>query len=748
MSQYPLKTSLKVINVNPIQILLLLFLLTLIGIQSIGCSSDEDIQALLNRKTFPILDHKYEIEYINHNQDSRVSQPVKEPFIIRVKDQEGQPVPDLQFIITHSSDYEGAFLSDYPITPEDKAADFSNILQLYTNANGELTFYFKNGSSQKLYHIQAFLKDPQTKEMIILPELQSMALDIQGILFFVIGGLALFLFGMKLMNEGLQTVAADRMKQILNRLTKNAVAGIVLGFFITAVIQSSSATTVMVVGLVNAGLLQLAQSIGVIMGANIGTTVTGFILSFKLSHYALVIAAIGFIMMMVGRQRNLGFWGNVVLGFALLFIGMDFMSTMLKPLKDSPGMMSFMSTFSQDPILGVLAGTLVVLVIQSSSAAMGITLVLVGAGLIDLQAAFSLILGENIGTTITAQIAALTSNRTSKQAAMVHTLFNTFGTALMLVLFYTGIVIFYFQGLAFFIDLFTEHNLAFDVKDKILINTHLSALSGQQVAASEGEMKVFVAASHFAFNFGNTLIFLPMVGLLRRAAEYIVPIKEDAIKTTILDPRLIDNPYIALSQGTKELAKMLLISREMLKTAIDAFITVDDKSNKDLQEKEEMVDMLQSELTSYMVDLAQRALTDDEASRIPPILHANNDIERISDLSLGFFKNIKKMKKQKVNLAKVDFSQMLAMYALVDEMMDFILKYIDKENTELIEVSREKKKKIDDFKKSLQNDYQKLARKTKGKEVLIHIALIDVINNLEKMGEYLINVGDSLLEIR
>ena len=256
---------------------------------------------------------------------------------------------------------------------------------------------------------------------------EELSIDLKVIIFEMIGGLALFLLGMKMMSEGLMRVAGNKMRSILSKLTSNRVMGLLAGALVTGIIQSSSATTVILVSFVNTGLMTLQQAVGVILGANIGTTMTGQLIAFKITTYAYPGIALGLIMSFVGRSSTTRFWGRVTMGLGILLLGMNVMKGSLEPLEASLPVRNFFTMFSQSPFLGILAGTLVTCIIQSSSATVGLTMTLAGAGLITLEGAVYLVLGDNIGTTITAQLAAIGTNKSARRAAMAHSLFNLIG---------------------------------------------------------------------------------------------------------------------------------------------------------------------------------------------------------------------------------------------------------------------------------------------------------------------------------
>jgi phosphate:Na+ symporter len=304
------------------------------------------------------------------------------------------------------------------------------------------------------------------------------------LVFGLVGGLGLFLYGMQLMGDGLQKTAGDNLRRLLEALTKTPLIGVLVGGLVTMIIQSSSATTVMVVGFVNAGLLTLKQAVSVIMGANIGTTVTAFIVSLKLTQLALPAIGIGSLLQLTGKRKRTRFIGQTILGFGLLFMGMEVMGNALAPLQDNPTFTNILLTLSNNPLLGALAGSVFTGIIQSSSATTGLVVTMAAQGLIDLNASLALVLGSNIGTTVTAALASIGTNLAAKRAAVAHTLFNLFGVALFLIIF-----------------------------------RPFTAL----VATTSPLLERQVANSHIIFNVVNTILLLPMISLFVELVEKLTP---------------------------------------------------------------------------------------------------------------------------------------------------------------------------------------------------------------------------------
>ncbi|MBE6357086.1 MAG: Na/Pi cotransporter family protein [Lentisphaerae bacterium] len=427
------------------------------------------------------------------------------------------------------------------------------------------------------------------------------------------GGLAIFIFGMKMMSDGLHHVAGERMRNILRVFSANRIVAVISGALVTCVIQSSSASTVMVIGFINAGLLTLTQSIGLIFGANIGTTITAQLVAFEISWIIMPAIIIGLALSFI-PQRKVAKWSETVLGFGFLFLGMETMSAALKGLSKYPAFRDAFRLFDCAPADGssmipffamlgaIIVGLVATLLIQSSSACTGIIIALGASGLINIYTAVALVLGSNIGTTVTAQLAALTANRVAKQAALAHTLFNVTGVVLIMLTFLVPI------------------------KGQPVFFTIISMLGG--------ELPRQIANAHTIFNVVTTLVLIPFVPLFAKVCEALIPIKDKAVKYQKLEPHLLDTPPIALAQTAGSLRQMLQTAWDTNDCAFRIYIDNDEKNRnavKQLEEKESEVDGFQKDITAYLSELMRRDLTAREAEQIPLLLHCTNDAERIGD---------------------------------------------------------------------------------------------------------------------
>jgi phosphate:Na+ symporter len=418
------------------------------------------------------------------------------------------------------------------------------------------------------------------------------------------GGLGMFIYGMNMMSASLQRIAGTRLKAIVSTLTSSPLAGMLTGLGVTALIQSSSATTVMTVGFVNAGIMTLKQAIGIILGANIGTTVTAQLIAFKLTDLAWPILALGSGMIMFSKSRKNRSWGETLLGFALLFLGMKFMGDSLKAYREHETFKQIFVVLSHNRILGVLAGLLVTLVVQSSSATVGLTMSLMGTGafgdepFLALKAAIPIILGDNIGTCITAMLASIGTSRNARRAALVHTLFNTIGTMIFLPI--------------------------LDYYASFIIHTSTDSLRQ-------------VANSHTIFNVTNGLLFLPFSGMLEKVANFIIPrTDEDQQLTSNLDKRLLATPPIAIAQVEQQLMTAIDIVRKKF-AHIDEQLKKDDQSLDEVSATTSKVDMLHKQreqinkdLNKFLIALAQKDLSEELSRQVTRAIYLNKDLEIVS----------------------------------------------------------------------------------------------------------------------
>ncbi len=537
--------------------------------------------------------------------------------------------------------------------------------------------------------------------------------------FELIGGLGFFLFGIRMMSEGLRKVSSDRLKNILSLLTRNRMTAILVGTGVTALIQSSSAMTVMVIGFINAGLLTLKQAIPVVLGANIGTTFTAWIVSFlavfKISHYALPAVGIGFVMIATARRPSRRQWGEVLLGFGILFVGIGFMKDAFAPLQSDEAVRNLMINFSRYPILGVLVGTLVTMALQSSSATIALVQVLAFKGLIDFPSAIPLILGDNIGTTITAQIAALGSGTGAKRVAWAHTLFNVIGVSYIFVFVYLGIYHKVIEGI-----------VPGPVTDKNIM--------------------LHIALSHSVFNVFNTILFLPFIGKLQRLVESVVKVRADHISAAprYLERHLLETPVIALEQSKMEIVRMLRLADSAIHDSIEIFFSGKWDLSRSVERKEEAVDNLQAEITRYLIDISMEELDQRDAEKIPVFIHSVNDIERIGDHAENIVELAQRKIDQKLTFTDEANNELKRMIDVVTEMTSDVMEGL--QSGELSHAKRALHREDQLNKMQIELRQSHVQRLNGGScDMLAGLIFLDFVDYLEKIGDHLTNIAQGLM---
>jgi len=454
------------------------------------------------------------------------------------------------------------------------------------------------------------------------------------------------------MSDSLQAVAGTEMRRILKKITNTPFKGVLVGLGITGIIQSSSATTVMLVGLVNAGIMNLQQAVGVVMGANIGTTVTAQLIAFNIGDIAYAFVVLGVVGLFIKRSFKMEHWSQIVLGFGLLFVGLTVMSSSVSMLRDSAFAKDILARSADYPILAILAGTLFTMMIQSSSASVGIVMVLAATGLIPFEGAIYLIFGDNIGTTITAWLAALNANNSARRVAFVHTLFNVIGTIIFATLTY-------FHIYAKMINAITPGNV----------------FAGQNIARH-------IANAHSFFNILNTIWMLPFAGVLARIAKRVIP-KDTEDTISLGEPKhlnyhLISDSQLAIEQSLKEMREMLRLVRLGLNVAYEAFKDKSYKKQIRVSRIEAAIDHLQREVTRYLVAVNERTKSENVIKKIPALLHTVNDIEKMGDITEEVNRILNyQVPAQKVTLS-THFQDMIGeLQAKVMEMLDLSIEYIE-----------------------------------------------------------------------
>ena len=536
----------------------------------------------------------------------------------------------------------------------------------------------------------------------------------------LIGGLALFLYGMHVMGDGLSKVSGGKMEQILETLTSNPLKAVGLGALVTAVIQSSSATTVMVVGFVNSGIMKLSQAVGVIMGANIGTTVTSWILSlsgiesdnffiqlFKPTSFSPVLAIIGVAFLLFAKSEKKKDIGTIFLGFAVLMFGMESMSGAVKPLADVPEFTGILTAFS-NPLLGMVAGALLTAVIQSSSASVGILQALCVTGAVSYGVALPIILGQNIGTCVTALLSSIGAKKNAKRAAMVHLYFNLIGTAVFMALFYS-------------------------------LNAFLNFAFLDQAANAAG-----IAVMHSAFNVFATLVLLPFAKVLEKLACLTIRDKdtdqEEETEVIQLDMRFLDQPAFAMEQSRGASRKMAEISKNSLFTALSLFQECTEEKMAYVEREEQKADAYEDALGSYLVKLGQKDMNAKDSTDLSVILHCIGDFERISDHAVNLMESAREMQEKQMHFSPKAEEELRVISRAVTDIVDLSYRVFSEENRELARRVEPLEQVIDDLNQELKTRHVRRLREGKC-TIEQGFVLTDITTNLERIADHCSNIA-------
>jgi len=552
----------------------------------------------------------------------------------------------------------------------------------------------------------------------------------------LIGALGFFIYGMKVMSDGIQKVAGSKMRSILSKMTSNRFLGITTGFILTALLQSSSATTVMIVSFVNAGLLSLVESIGVIMGANIGTTITAWLISLlgfkvKIASIALPIIAIGF-PMMFSSKSNIKAWAEVLIGFALLFMGLDALKESVPNLKENTEFLSFLSSYANMGIISTLifigVGTILTLVVQSSSAAMALTLVMCYEGYIPFELAAAMVLGENIGTTITANLAALVGNVHAKRAARAHFIFNIFGVIWM---------IFAFQ---FFIN---------NIDSYMISNMDLSPVSsvGESVAVPIG-LSIF----HTTFNILNVLFLVWFVPLISRTVIRMQPSKgeiDEEFHLEHIGGGLMQTAELSVLEAQKEVIKFGEITNRLFNMIPELMKETNNKKfdalMKRIRKYEDITDKMEVEIANYLAKSAQGEMSDSASIKIRSMLSIINDMERIGDICYQMSITLERKSKQKTYFTPELRESLEEMMKEVSKSLEIMNSNLNSEYSQVVITdANEAELAINKMRNSLRKTYLK---KMERGEINIQTGMIyyNLIHSLEKVGDHVFNITEAIV---
>ncbi|WP_235297002.1 Na/Pi cotransporter family protein [Portibacter marinus] len=550
----------------------------------------------------------------------------------------------------------------------------------------------------------------------------------------VLGALCFFIYGMKMMSDGIQRAAGSQLRNILRTMTKNRFFGVGTGFITTALVQSSSATTVMTVSFVNAGLLTLVESAGIMMGANIGTTITGWIVSvlgFKinLSAYSIPLFAVG-VPMLFSNRSKFKYWGEFIIGFAILFLGLNYLKSAVPNLRGNPEVLDFLANFTNwgifSRIFFVFIGTLITIIVQSSSAAMAITLTMCAQGWIPFEVAAAMILGENIGTTITAEVASLVGNTNAKRSARIHSMFNIIGVTWMVIL------------LPYFLP--------------ILSNLAQSFLGISDPYLDTTDMPIGLSAFHTAFNLMNVLIMIGFVNFLVKAARWSVPDKEgdvDEYRLKFIGAG-IRTPELATVELQKETAhfgeitsRMSIFAKELINTT-DA--KLQKKKYKKLSKYEKITDKLEIEITEYITKLSNQEITPRTSTKLRSILNICNELESIGDLFYQISKTIEQKNENRNYFLPEQRNGLNEMFVLIDKAFKEMNRNLNESHYDKVDISRAEaiEKEINRHRNNLRKENQSMLG-SEGYSVESAMIYNNIFNSLEKIGDHIISVNEAII---
>lgn len=555
------------------------------------------------------------------------------------------------------------------------------------------------------------------------------------IIFQSLGGLGLFLFGMKIMSEGLQKVAGKKMRQILAMVSNNRLVGCGVGTLVTSIIQSSSATTVMLVSFVDAGLMTLTQAIGVILGANIGTTVTAQLIAFKIQDYALPAIAAGVILKFFLGRRKWIYIGDVFLGFGLVFFGLATMKAGFAPLKENPDFISFLTRFNAGNYYGimlcVLVGTVLTMILQSSSATVGITMALAMQGLLTFEASVALILGDNIGTTITAELASVGANINAHRTARAHTLFNVIGVI--------NIIIFF----PLFIKLVTWVTGTFiDIGPPDLI-----------VGGEKPNIARYIANSHTMFNVVNALFFLAVLPYLVKVAIWITPHKKEEVELDkyyhikFIDSKFIDIPSTAIGQARAEIMRMGEVVQLMYN---DVIISVKEWKLKELskwRKREDAVDNLQREITLFLVQVMQKPISPEESREIASLMRMANNLERVGDAIENIAELGEELIEQNLRFSEGGQRDYKIISSEAGEFLRLVVKGTAKEDKEIMQDARKLEDNINSMREEMKGNHI-MRLQSAACAVDPGLIFIDMLTAFEKIGDYCYNIAEAVAGLK
>ncbi|MDR1160663.1 MAG: Na/Pi cotransporter family protein [Syntrophomonadaceae bacterium] len=555
-----------------------------------------------------------------------------------------------------------------------------------------------------------------------------MEINVVGILMGFLGGLGILLFGLSYMSSSLQEVAGDKLRSILEAGTKNPIRGVLTGLLVTALVQSSSATTVLTIGLVNSGLLSLRRSIGIIMGANIGTTVTAFLIGFNLQNYTMPLLAVSSFTILFAKKENIKNIAKSLFGFSALFLGLNLMGAAMEPLKDFPSFVSTIANIGDNSVLGVLVGTGFTMMVQSSSATIGVMQELANQGLIAYQQCVPVLFGDNIGTTITALLASIGASVAAKRSALTHFFFNFIGTIIFLPLFQLGIF-------TLMVSFATDHILL--------------VLPGIEQNFASMNIKMQIAQTHAVFNITNTIIQFPFIGGLALLVTKLIPDSKElpeilALKPQYLDKRFLNNPAVALRQAAREAVRMGKLNIKAFAYATEYWNTHDKLVLEQALANEKVIDNLEKEIADYIALASKKGFNEKDSTDAYTLMRSLHDMERIGDLCENIIYEADYARDNGVAFSGEAKKEVESMLSLTRETINIMVTALENKDASLCEQISKNEVTLDKMEREFRKAHinrlnQGICNGNNG------AVFLELLGNLERMGDHCQNISRYIL---
>ena len=670
------------------------------------------------------------VELAGDGGEAMTGRAAPAPVRVRLRDADGAPIADASVSFSFLATAEGADTTAKVLTP-----------RCMTDREGVASTAVRLGRTTGVYRLGIDIDNRRPPVSVRSKAVALYAVNPWRVGVTVLAGLAIFIFGMNLMSEGLRIIAGDNMRKILQFFTSNRLVALLAGTAVTAVLQSSSATSVMVVGFINAGLLNLQQGLGIIFGASIGSTVTAQIISFNLSALALPAVIAGVALMFSPRQTVKG-WARAVLGFGLLFYGLTMMSGELRVLGEMPTLQRVFRYVDCAPAaagglipFGALLGAIVIglvftIILQSSAAFTGIVLALASGGLVNFATAFAMLLGANVGTTVTAILAAIPGNRVAKQAAIAHTLFKCFSAVVMAALLYVP------WG---------------PERIPVFLALADAITPGDPFGAVPQNLERHIAMAYTMVNVVSAIGLLPFLGVFVRFCNWLLPIRDATeVKPRVLEPVLLATPSIALKQTTAAIRLMVVDAWKMVSAAVNThFIEGDDSKKKiaALAAEEERIDGMQEEITDYLVKLTRRPLSAPQSQLIPLLMHCTNDAERIADHCETILALAERLRDEKTPLSATALKELARVWEVLDDQADNVISGLENSGDKSLRNAAKDEHKVEKLADKFEEEH--IDRLRRGKcSAATGVIYIEMLGELAKISARLANISDRTPEIQ